>query len=162
MWFDAEAVPLERIADLPHRFENTALIDATPERVFRIWAEGEGQAEWFQDFVACRWTTAHRGVGAEREVQLKALTVKERFLAWEPGKRMTFHIYAITLPLLTAMVEDMTFEPAGDRATRFHWVVHYRPTTLMRLVHPIARMIFAEMFRATTENLARWAKAHPG
>ncbi len=162
MWFDVDPVPLERIEELPFRFENTALIDAPPARVFQIWVDGEGQTEWFQDWVGFRWTNATRGVGAEREAQLKMLSVKERFLVWEPGQRMTFTIYGITLPLVKEMAEDLTFEPAGERATRMRWVARYRPTTAMRLVHPIARMIFGEMFRASTEGLARWVKAHPG
>jgi hypothetical protein len=41
------------------------------------------------------------------------------------------------------------------------WVARYRPKLVMRLVHPVARMMFAEMFRASCEGLARWIKAHP-
>jgi uncharacterized protein YndB with AHSA1/START domain len=161
MWFDVEAVPLSFTESSPFQFENTVLLDAPPARIFDIWATGEAQETWFQDFVANRWTTATRGVGAEREVKLKMLTVKERFLAWEPGKRITFHIYGITLPLVSAMVEDLQFEPVGDHATRMTWRAHYRPTLLMRMVHPIARMIFGELFKNSAEGLARYVKAHP-
>ena len=104
-------------------------------------------------------------VGAEREVELKALTVRERFLAWEPGKRLAFTVYGSTLPLLKAMLEDMVLEPveAGGqvRATRLIWRAHYEPSLLMRLVHPLGRMIFGELFKASGEGLARYAKAHP-
>jgi uncharacterized protein YndB with AHSA1/START domain len=162
MWFDVEAVPLSFTESSPHHIEASALIDAPPARVFAIMATGEGQKEWFQDFVACRWTTpAPHGVGAEREIELKALTVKERFLAWEPGKRLAFTIYGITVPLVTAMIEDMTFEAVGERATRLVWRVHYRPSLVMKVIHPIGRAIFGEMFRSSAEGLARYAKAHP-
>ena len=161
MWFDVEAAPLSFTESAPYRFENVVLIDAPPARVFDIWATGEAQKDWFQDFVDNRWKTATRGVGAEREVELKLLTVKERFLVWEPGKRLTFTIYGITLPLLKAMVEDITLEPAGEHATRMIWRAHYTPSLLMRAVHPIARMIFGELFKNSAEGLARYAKAHP-
>jgi hypothetical protein len=163
MWFDAEPIPLERIEALPYRIENTAILEAAPARVFQIWAEGERQAEWFQDWVGYRWTTEHRGVGAERVVELALLSVKERFLVWDPGKRMTFHIYAITLPLVKAMVEDLTFEPAsGDgETTRMRWVVRYDPTLITRVLHPVVRSIFGRMFRTTAEGLARYVRAHP-
>lgn len=161
MWFDAEAVPLSFTESAPFRFENTVLIDAAPARVFQILAAAEAQPEWFQDFVACRWTTAQRGVGAEREIQLKLLTVKERFLAWDQDRRLAFHVYAATLPFIKAMIEDMVLEPLGDRATRLIWRVHYAPTLPMRLVHPVARVMFGEMFKTSAEGLARYAKAHP-
>jgi len=161
MWFDVEAVPLSFTESSPFRIENVVLIDAKPERVFEIAATSEGQVEWFQDYVDSRWLNGLRAVGGEREVKLKLLTVKERFLVWEPGKRLSFHIYACTMPFLKAMLEDWVFEPVGDHATRFTWRVHYTPSLAMRLVHPIARMMFGEMFKASAEGLARYAKAHP-
>ncbi|MFT3774979.1 MAG: SRPBCC family protein [Minicystis sp.] len=128
-----------------------------------MFATGERQTEWFQDFVACRWTSpAPHGVGSEREIELKLLTVKERFLAWEPGKRLTFHIHAITLPFVKAMVEDMVMEPLSDRSCRVTWTVHYRPSLLMKLGHPIGRAIFGKMFKGSLDGLAKYAKAHPG
>jgi hypothetical protein len=57
-----------------------------------------------QDFVAAGGRAGPHGVGAEREIEPK-LTVKERFLAWEPGKRLTFTVFAIA-PVVDAM-EDM-------------------------------------------------------
>jgi hypothetical protein len=163
MWFDVEAVPLSFTESAPYLIENTVGIDAPAARVFEILATGERQADWFKDFVACRWTSAEpHEVGSEREIELKALTVKERFLAWEPGKRLTFHIYGITIPLVTAMIEDMVIEPTGDRTCRFTWRVHYRPTILMRLIHPIGRAIFGSMFRASAKGLAKYAKLSPG
>jgi uncharacterized protein YndB with AHSA1/START domain len=161
MWFDLEAVQLNFTDSSPYRFENVAVLDAPPERVFQIWATGEAQAEWFKDFRANRWANSERGVGAEREVELAMLTVKERFLVWEPGKRLAFHIHAITLPIVAAMLEDLTFEPAGDRGTRFTWRAHYRPSLAMRLVHPIGRRIFGGIFTESIAGLARYIKAHP-
>jgi uncharacterized protein YndB with AHSA1/START domain len=164
MWFDAEPVPLERIEELPCRIESTAILDASPARVFQIWAEGERQTEWFPGLVGYQWTTEHRGVGAERVVELAMFSVKERFLAWDPGKRMTFHIYAMTLPIAKALVEDLTFEPAqlgDDKTTRMRSVVRYDPTVITSLLRPIVLPIFDKMARTTAEALARYVKAHP-
>jgi uncharacterized protein YndB with AHSA1/START domain len=145
----------------PYRFENEVLIDASPQRVFDIVANAEQQDRWFQDWVTHRWTSPEpHGVGATREVQLKVLSVKERFLVWEPGRRIAFTITAITLPLVRRMVEDMRFEPEGDR-TRLRWTAHYAPTLLMRAVHPVARLVFGRMFAASTRGLADYAGRHP-
>jgi hypothetical protein len=163
MWFDVEAVPLSFTERAPFRFENEAVIRASPERVFAIVATGERQIDWFKDFVDNRWTSPEpHGVGSTREVELKALTVKERFLAWEPGRRLSFHIYGITLPLVTAMVEDLRFEPAKDGATRLVWKAHYRPRLLVRAIHPVVRAVFGDMFRQTLKRLGAYAADHPG
>jgi uncharacterized protein YndB with AHSA1/START domain len=162
MWFDVEAVPLSFTESSPYHIETVTRIEAPPARVFEIWATAEAQVDWFQDWIGHTWTTKEPyGVGSERVANLKLLSVKERFLAWDPGKRMSFHIYAITLPLVKAMLEDMTFAPDGEGATRFTWRVHYRPSLLMRMVHPIGRAIFGKMFRSSADGLARYAKEHP-
>jgi uncharacterized protein YndB with AHSA1/START domain len=161
MWFAVEARDLRYPPTSPHVLENVAIIDAAPERVFEVFAKAENQREWFQDFVACRWTTpGPHGVGAEREIELKLLTVKERFLAWDPGKRLTFTIHASTLPMVDGMVEDMLFEPTGEGKTRFTWRVHYTPKLFMRPLHPILRGVFGKMFTASTTGVARYIATH--
>ncbi|MFO0760079.1 MAG: SRPBCC family protein [Byssovorax sp.] len=164
MWFDLEATDLDFIESSPYVLENEGVIDASPARVFEIFAYGEAQIQWFKDFVECRWTTeAPYGVGSTREIELKMLTVKERFLVWDPGERLTFTIYATTMPLMTAMMEDIRFdEMDGGRQTRFRWRVHYRPSLVMKLVHPLGRKIFGGMFTTTMNNLAKYAASHPG
>ena len=89
------------------------------------------------------------------------LTVKERFLVWDRGKRATFAIYGSTLPLTSAMVEDFRVDDSSEGKTHFTWTVHYRPAWIMRPIHPIARMIFSDMFSKSTKGLAAWTAAHP-
>jgi uncharacterized protein YndB with AHSA1/START domain len=162
MWFDVEPTDLSFVDAAPFIIENEAVINASPERVFEVFSTGEGQIEWFRDFKATRWLSeAPHGVGSTREIELKTLTVKERFVAWEPGRRLSFTIYAITLPLVTAMLEDLHFEPMGPDRTRLRWRVNYRPSVAMRLVHPVARSIFGEMFSASTAGIARYATDRP-
>ena len=161
MWFAVEAQDLRYTQTSPRVLENAAIIDATPERVFDVFATAENQREWFQDFVACRWTTpGPHGVGSEREIELKILTVKERFLVWEPGKRLTFALYDSTLPLVDGMVEDMVFEPAGEGKTRLTWRVHYTPKLLVRPFHPVLRGIFGQMFKRSIQGLAQYVTTH--
>lgn len=161
MWFEVEPAEIGFLESSRFRIENGAIINASPERVFRILSEGEGMGEWFQDFVACRWTSPDpHGAGSTREVELKAMAVKERFLVWEPGERLVFTITAMKLPLVTRMVEDMRLERLGDR-TRLRWSVHYTPSLLMRPVHPIAHAFFEKMFAMTTGGLTSYATRHP-
>ena len=162
MWFNVDAADLDFTERSPFRFENEAVVRCSPERLFDIWATGEAQERWFKDLRAIRWTSPEpHGVGATREVELATLTVKERFLAWDRGKRMAFQIYAITLPLVDAMVEDLQFTPLDGGRTRMIWRAHYRPALVMRLLHPLVRWNFSKLFSATCKDLARYAEEHP-
>jgi uncharacterized protein YndB with AHSA1/START domain len=161
MWFALEVQDLRFTQTAPHKFENEAILDAPPERVFEIFATGENQRTWFKDFVGIRWTSPPPyAVGAERDVELKLLTVSERFLAWDPGKRLSFTIFRMTLPLVDAMVEDMVFEPAGEGKTRLTWRAHYRPRFFMKPFHPILRMAFGPIFRESMRGAVAYVAAH--
>jgi hypothetical protein len=154
MWFSLISSDLTYVDTSPYRIANVIHIAASPERVFDVMATGEAQTEWFQDFVACRWTSGEpHGVGTTREIELKTLTVKERFLVWDRGKRLTFSVDASTVPLIHQMIEDMRFEPSeSGSGTRFVWHVHYTPSLLMKPMHAAARAIFERMFRLSTEG----------
>ena len=163
MWFALEVQDLSFTKTAPFMFENEAILDASPERVFEIIATGENQRTWFKDFVGIRWTKPPpHGVGSERDVELKLLTVREHFLAWEPGKRLAFTIHKMTLPLVEAMVEDMVFEPLGEGRTRFLWRAYYRPKFFMQPFHPIMRAVFGQIFQETTRGLVAYVAAHKG
>ena len=152
---------LSFIDKAPFTFDNEITVMASPERVFQIFASGEGQEEWFQDFVAVTWHNPQpHGVGTTRDVKLKLLSVNERFLVWEPGQRLSFSIDSITLPILRQMMEDLQFSPV-DGGCLLRWRVYYTPTPLMRMVHPLARMIFGNMFKASLVGLKAYAEAHP-
>lgn len=160
MWFDVDPVPLSFRESSPYRIEVIEEIDAPPARVFDVLADSARASDWFADIVAIRWTTPPpHGHGSERVVELRAMSVKERFLAWEPGERIVFHIYAITIPLVSAMLEEMILSPLGEGRTRLVWRVHYRPAMLMRVLHPIVRAVYARIFRAAARGIARVASA---
>jgi uncharacterized protein YndB with AHSA1/START domain len=161
MWFDTAPTELEFTTSSPERMVFDALVEAPPARLFEIFSRGEAQEAWFQDFKAIRWTSPEpHSVGTTREIELKLLTVKERFVAWEPGVRIAFSVDAITLPLVKRMMEDLQFEAVGEKGTRLVWTVHYEPSLLMRAVHPVAKMVFGKMFRASLDGLVKYAGAH--
>ena len=161
MWFDTAPTELDFTTGSANRLTFDALIEAPPRRVFDIFAKGEGQEIWFQDFKAVKWTSPEpHQVGTTREVKLKLLSVKERFVAWDPGVRLTFSIDAITLPIVKKMMEDLQFEAVGEKGTRFVWTVHYKPSLLMKPIHPVAKLIFGKMFRASLDGLVKYAASH--
>lgn len=158
MWFRVEAVTADTMGDIPSSMTFEADVPAKPERVFEILSTAENQRDWFKDFARARWLGLRsEGVGAERIVELKLLRVKERFLIWEPGKRLAFTIFGATLPLIRRMTEDMVLEPKGE-GTRLTWTVRYELRhPLMKVADPLLRRDFGGMFQSSLEGLARYA-----
>lgn len=156
-WFPIKASELEDIKTAPFQFDNQLLIEASPEQVFDVLVKSDW-ADWFVDFRKVTWTSQPPyQVGSTRTVEMKTLSVKERFLAWEPGQRFSFSIDAISLPLISQMLEDMQLEPVENgRCTRFCWRVYYTPNLLMRSIHPIARAIFGKMFKQSLTQLKQY------
>ena len=156
MWFRLGDADLARTSR--HAFVNVVEIDAPAEKVFPLLT-GDRFEEWLPDLKGMTWTSpAPHGVGSTREVHLKALSVKERILAWEEGRRFGFVIESITLPLVRWMTEDMRLEPRGGRACTLHYTVRYEPARWVRPVHPIVRVVFGRMFAQAAQNVARLAR----
>lgn len=107
------------------------------------------------------WTSpAPHGLGSTRRVMLKLLSVDERFVAWEPGRRYSFSIDAISLPLVAKMLEDTRLESVeGGSATRMRWRVAYTPNLVSRLLHPLVRHIFGKMFSTSLHQFKRYVES---
>ncbi|MGK3992446.1 SRPBCC family protein [Sorangium sp. So ce1024] len=157
VWFKLEAADLDFTRHAPFRIEVASLLQAPPDRVFNVFAKPEGMRDWIVGFVGCTWTSPEpHGVGSTRELELNAITFREHFIGWEPGRRFCFAIDATTLPLMRRMVEDIQLEPSGANATLLRWTVHYEPRLLVRAIHPIARRLISEGYRASAERLSRY------
>lgn len=159
MWFHMDPVSLEWLERAPGTMRFTRELDAPPARAFDVAAKGERQETWFHDFKGSRWTSGREAVGAERVVRLKLLSVRERFLVWEPGARATFTMFGITLPLVTRMAEDLRFEPLdGGARTRLTWSVAYEPRGPLKRARPLLEKAFAPMFDQSLASLARYLR----
>jgi uncharacterized protein YndB with AHSA1/START domain len=154
----------------PFRLEFDIVCFAPAERVFDVLTTDAEFHQWLEPLVEVRWETpAPHRVGSKREIVMDnlappgkgradrptSLRVRETILAWERGKRFAFSIDAVSLPLVNQMVEDIQLERLGPNKTRLFYRVHYAPTMLMRLVHPLAREFFGKMFRDAVRNIAR-------
>lgn len=153
MWFHLAPTDLSFLDHSPRRIEHALEIAAPAERVFAL-AAGERFHDWLTELVACEWTSpAPHGVGSTRIVALDTLAVRERFVAWEPGRRLAFVIEECTVPLVRRMMEHLAIEPLGEARCRLVYTVHYEPSILMTAVHPVARPIFARMFGRAAERI---------
>lgn len=151
--FKLAAMDLDYTQSAPCFILNQAELEASPEEVWDLLAS-TAWPEWFVDFVSVSWLTeAPHGVGSKRKAVLKTATAIERFVAWERGKRLSFNLDEVSLPLVKAMMEDMRLKPTTQGGTRLSYYVFYTPNLLMKLLHPLIRSFYQRMFRKSIANL---------
>lgn len=154
---------LDDIPAMAHHLRTERTVAASAARTFEILATGEQQRQWAENYRATTWygTGEHR-IGTVRDIHLRWITVRERFLAWEPAARFAFSTDAMSIPLARNMIEDITFEPTGPDSCRMRWHVHLTPALGLRPVESrVVRTVFAPMFDAFAAGLARYAGEHP-
>ncbi len=156
MWFQVTPSDLSFCEGSRHRFVNVVRLPFDAGRAFDHVASSTELPRWLEDCVSCEWTSPEPyGVGSTRDVKLKMLAVKERFLAWDRGKRFAFTAVALSIPLLSRMVEDIQLRELAPGETELTWTVHYEPRLVARPVHPIARYIFRGLLARSAANLER-------
>ncbi|MGW2663817.1 SRPBCC family protein [Nocardia tengchongensis] len=138
-------------------------VAASAARTFEILATGEGQAGLANGYRATTWYSDARAAGAIRDIHLRWITVRERFLVWEPAVRFTFGADAMSIPLARRMIEDISFTPIDARHCTLTWQVHLDPAPVLAPVESrFAASMLTPMFEAFAAGLADYAAAHPG
>lgn len=160
MRFSCRPVELDFIARARWRFENTVELDAEPDAVFDLFADGESWPLWFAGIRRVEWTSPEpKGVGTTRTVTLTTATVFECFLAWDRGTRFAFRFEGANRPLFRAGIEDYRLEGIGAGRTRFDYGVYLDPSLLVRTLAPVTKPAFARMFRDATQGLQAYLAA---
>ena len=86
-------------------------LGASTSEVFDRLAQLAAWSEWCGGMKRVRVDGAATGVGALRTVWVGLTRVQERFVAWDPGHRLTFTLTGSNTPGLHSMVEDWAVAP---------------------------------------------------
>ncbi len=157
MRFTYRPVDLDFVEKAPLRFVTEVEIAASPEQVFKVFENENAWPEWFDDIIKVEWTSPKPyGVGTTRIGTLKRMTVYEKFIAWDPGRRFTFCLAAATLPIAHAFCEDYRLEPLGTGKTRFIYTIACEPRLLLKLAGPLGRRMMDSMLRKAARSLAAY------
>jgi hypothetical protein len=147
---------LDFLENPPDSLDFEAEINCSAMHLFEALADIEQLPSWLDEYKGASWLTdAPFGLGSLREVRLKTLTVHERFVAWDPGKRISFTMEGITLPIVSALGEDMRIEAIDDSHCRLKWRVAYELVFLVRIFNPLVRWNFGKLFRKSLDRLKK-------
>lgn len=164
-WFKHAPVDVTFATTALDRVEASAIVRASPERVFAALADPSTWPAWFLDMKATTWTSAQRGgIGAVRLATLVFGRFEERMIAWDPGARFMFSIDGSSLPLVRRAAEDWRLEEVvvdGRMATRVSWSLLADPTWITRVLRPVIAPLFRRMFSRSAAGLDRYLETSP-
>lgn len=160
-WHRLEPVDESFFATAEHRYEFPIDLPVPTERVWESLASDRSVADWGLGVRSLRWTSPRPfGVGTTREVQLPLglMTVRERFLVWDEGKRYAFEVYEANRGLLRRFAENYVLEdrPQGSRLT---WTIAIEPNPRAKLLvdlgRPLNRVAFGQFARGARSYFAK-------
>jgi uncharacterized protein YndB with AHSA1/START domain len=159
VWFECAHSQLDFFDVAPFRVVTEVILSSPPHVVFDTFADDAAWPRWFTEVRVQRWLGAEtHGVGARREVTFSsfgvAVPVRERFLAWQPGKRFAFSMDAIGLPVLHAAGEDYRLEALGRDRTRLRWLFCYDPALPGQMVDPALRLFLRRVLARAAGRLS--------
>jgi uncharacterized protein YndB with AHSA1/START domain len=126
-------------------------VPAAPDAVWPALGDAPAWVEWFTGMDDARWTSPPpHAAGSTRSVRVMGLEADETILAFDPGKRFAFRVDAANLPVLAALVEEVTLEPAGA-GTR---LVYRQALELRPWLRWLAPLLRGQMQRGLERGLA--------
>jgi uncharacterized protein YndB with AHSA1/START domain len=131
-------------------------VPASPEVVWPAFADAPAWMEWFAGMRDAHYTSpAPHGVGSTRSVRVMGLAADETILAFDPGKCFAFRVDSANAPFLNALVEVVTFEPAGT-GTRVVYRQALEPKPWLRWLMPLLGRQMQRGLARGLDGLAPW------
>jgi len=131
-------------------------VPAAPAEVWPALADAPAWVDWFSGMKDARYTSAAPyGVGSTRTVRVLGLEADETILAFDVGQRFAFRVDSANLPLLDALVEVVTLEPAGA-GTRVVYRQALAPKAWLRPLVPLLRRQMQRGLERGLAGLAPW------
>lgn len=159
--FRCDEVGLDFFARAPNRHVFERTLDVSPEHLFEIFEDENSWPSWAKGIARVDWTSPRPfGVGTTRTVSfVGGMQVFERFIAWEPGAHMAFHLIGATQRVWWAFGEDYRVEDLGAGRCKLRWTVAYEPRFVFgRLQKIAAPLMDVFLGRAIADGLVRYCR----
>jgi hypothetical protein len=157
--FDLRPIPAADIhKTLVHGWSFTVPLAIPAPTAFDLLADTDAWPRWYADMRSMAWVDAP-GLGARRKVVTNTASLEEKFVIWEPGRRMAFHVLWMTIPLVSAFTEDFEVTPSETGCT-LRWDVRYEARRPFRWLRPVLDPTFKRMFDRGVAALPAFAKSY--
>ncbi len=162
IWFNSIPADLSFCKTAKYSISLKINSTAKAERLYEVLLTGENQTIWAKGFKKLVWfNPSPYDFGSIRDIHLAWIKVRERMLILEPNKHFAFSSDALTVPIVTKMVEDIQFQPTAT-GTIIHWNVYYN---LYWFLIPfkgfLKKRIFQKMFFDFAKGLSDYAEKYP-
>jgi hypothetical protein len=155
MWFEHPPCWPDFWDTAPYRFEVSATLDTSPERLYQLLLDAGKWPEWFTDILEASWSAPPR-LGTERRIRTRFYRAAQRALIMEPGRRFAFCFVRSGVPVLRHFMEDMWLDATADGRTCLRWRVAFSMVPLSAPLGGALQALGPGLFRAALANLRRY------
>jgi hypothetical protein len=145
----------------PVRFDNSVDIPVSAATVWAILEDDHSWTVWAGVIDKVEWTSPKPfGLGTTRTVTMAKgkMVGWEKFIAWEPGKRMGFCFTEATMSGVDRFAEDWHVTATGDGSCSVRWVMCMEPTGISKVLMPLGRSLMNWNFRRYLKRLSSYAR----
>ena len=145
----------------PVRFDNRVQVPAPASRVWKILEDDHSWTVWAGVIDKVEWTSPKPfGLGTTRTVTMAkgAMIGWEKFIAWEPGKRMGFCFTEATMDGVDRFAEDWHVSAQGPGTCTVRWVMCMEPRGISKYLMPLTRPLMNWNFHRYLKKLSRYAQ----
>lgn len=144
------------------RFDNSVTVPVAAPILWRILEDDHSWTVWAGVIDKVEWTSPQPfGLGTTRTVTMaKGLMVGwEKFIAWEPGKRMGFCFTEATMDGVDRFAEDWHVTANSDQSCTVRWVMCMEPRGFSKHLMPLTKPLMNWNFRRYLKKLSQYAQA---
>lgn len=151
----------------PLRFDNSVTVPVAASIVWNILEDDHSWTVWAGVIDKVEWTSPKPfGLGTTRTVTMAKglMTGWEKFIAWEPGKRMGFCFTEATMDGVDRFAEDWHVTRISENVCTVRWVMCMEPRGISKHLMPLSKPLMNWNFRRYLKKLSLYAqqqKNHP-
>lgn len=151
-YYECTPVGVDFFARSKNVFVAEEIIKATPEQIFEVFEDADSWPVWALPIQRVEWTSPQPfGIGTTRTVYMSGgLDGYERFIEWQPGKRMAFTFVGSSKDVTESFVEDYRVEDLGNGHCKVTWYMGMEAKGIsqyfMFITRPVMRLANRYMF----------------
>lgn len=164
---DCEPVGLDYFGSAPVCVRVHEVVAASPEAIFEVFLDAEAWTTWAPPITDVEWTSPlPLEVGSTRTVRMwGGLVGYERFIAWEPPRRMAFRFDRTVSGGPAAFAEDYVVTDLGEGRALVEWAMAMTLTGPSAALSGVTRRAMKPINRTMLGRLGRLVEStepHPG